>query len=561
MEQFESLLTCCVCLDRYRNPKLLPCQHSFCMEPCMDGLVDYVRRQVRQTTKDVIQCQIKGKLLQRCFVYLLFACFFQVKCPECRAEHRIPYQGVQGFPTNVTLQRFLELHANIAGELPDPTAGQVMERCNVCSEKAYCAPCAHCDKKVCEDCKSAHMEVLRREIARINNQIRRGVNRLQDILSLVERNTTNLQSNCSAVAGEVDEIHKRLAKALKDRTDFLRNEVDRYLATELRNLTHLKDNLELELSNIQSNCDLADKYMNDDVEWEDTELVDTKEIFLKTVEFLRNFDYEAGDYNRRVRFVMTHDPNQLVVHVASYGELNITQPNAYSGAVQQSQGLTRSKSDHRLATQFRQQEESKGYTENDEPVLGGRKFGERRPPPPEKQKDYGVTDEYSGYESEHRPSRRFRSRFVRSYQDNDSDTEQPTRAVKSEPKEKEKEKVVDTEDATRGPLSGIFRLSDCPRVMQRIMDVDSGKKKEKKEPPPPPKPVVQPAPQPQRRAPPAQRQQSEDDEITRLKRQNKGAASSQEPDRAPPRAEEERASITRKPPTPAREVSWEDEEN
>lgn len=46
MEQFEQLLTCAICLDRYRNPKLLPCQHSFCMEPCMDGLVDYVRRQV-----------------------------------------------------------------------------------------------------------------------------------------------------------------------------------------------------------------------------------------------------------------------------------------------------------------------------------------------------------------------------------------------------------------------------------------------------------------------------------------------------------------------------------
>ncbi|PZC79353.1 hypothetical protein B5X24_HaOG216434 [Helicoverpa armigera] len=525
MEQFESLLTCCVCLDRYRNPKLLPCQHSFCMEPCMDGLVDYVRR--------------------------------QVKCPECRAEHRIPYQGVQGFPTNVTLQRFLELHANIAGELPDPTAGQVMERCNVCSEKAYCAPCAHCDKKVCEDCKSAHMEVLRREIARINNQIRRGLNRLQDILGVVERNTTNLQTNCGAVAGEVDEIHKRLAKALKDRTDFLRNEVDRYLATELRNLTNLKDNLELELSNIQSNCDLADKYMNDDVEWEDTELVDTKEIFLKTVEFLRNFDYEAGDYNRRVRFIMTHDPNQLVMHVASYGELNITQPNAYSSGMQQNQGLTRSKSDHRLASQFRQQEEAKGWQENDEPILGGRKFGERRPPPPEKHtRDYGAADDYSGYESEHRPTRsRFRSRFVKSHLDNDSDSEQTTRATKAEQQQKEKEKVADTEDATRGPLSGIFRLSDCPRVMQRILDVDSGKKKEKKEPPPPPKPV-QPAPQPQRRPPPAQRQQSEDDEITRLKRQNKGAASSQEPERAPARpAEEERSAVNRKPPTPAREAS------
>lgn len=138
MEQFEQLLTCCVCLDRYRIPKLLPCQHSFCMEPCMEGLIDYVRR--------------------------------QVKCPECRAEHRIPYQGVQAFPTNVTLQRFLELHIEITGELPDPTSGkcdrlilidlfsfppllfstpgQIMERCNVCSEKAYCGVCAHCDKKV-----------------------------------------------------------------------------------------------------------------------------------------------------------------------------------------------------------------------------------------------------------------------------------------------------------------------------------------------------------------------------------------------------------------------------
>lgn len=96
MEHFEQLLTCCVCLDRYRNPKLLPCQHSFCMEPCMEGLVDYVRR--------------------------------QVKCPECRAEHRIPYQGVQAFPTNVTLQRFLELRMEITGEPPDPTSGKLFIR-------------------------------------------------------------------------------------------------------------------------------------------------------------------------------------------------------------------------------------------------------------------------------------------------------------------------------------------------------------------------------------------------------------------------------------------------
>lgn len=47
-----------------------------------------------------------------------------------------------------------------------------MERCNVCSEKAYLSACAHCDKKICEDCKSAHMDILRREITRINSQVK-----------------------------------------------------------------------------------------------------------------------------------------------------------------------------------------------------------------------------------------------------------------------------------------------------------------------------------------------------------------------------------------------------
>lgn len=80
-------------------------------------------------------------------------------------------QGVQAFPTNVTLQRFLELHIEITGELPDPTSGQTMERCGVCSEKSYCSLCVHCDKKCCPECKDAHMDILRREITRINSQV------------------------------------------------------------------------------------------------------------------------------------------------------------------------------------------------------------------------------------------------------------------------------------------------------------------------------------------------------------------------------------------------------
>ncbi|XP_054286076.1 RING finger protein nhl-1-like isoform X2 [Macrosteles quadrilineatus] len=521
MEQFEQLLTCAICLDRYRNPKLLPCQHSFCMEPCMDGLVDYVRR--------------------------------QVKCPECRAEHRIPYQGVQGFPTNVTLQRFLELHIEITGELPDPTSGQVMKRCGVCSEKAYCSMCVHCEKDICPDCKGAHMDILRREISRINNQVRRGLHRLQDLLAVVEKNMLALQTNCTSVSDEVDEIYRRLNKALKDRTEFLRGEIDRYLSTELKNLNTLKDNLETEISNIQANCDLADKHMqSEEIEWDDCELMDAKEIFLKTVEFVRNFEAETGDYTRKARFIMAHDPNQLVLHVAGYGDLSINMPHQFTGNQSSNQsgggmlqppgpGLMRSKSDHRLASQYRQQEQyDRGYEGSESgrvSPLGGRKFGERpaarntgdqyeggRYGRNRDRGDYGG-DYDSPYDEGNRSTARsrIRARMNRHAAGDSDDDTSGGRSVRftegSHTQQKERERVLDTEDVAKGPLSGITRLYDSPRVMKRLQDSETKKDK----PPPPAAPPVQKFQPPKRPVAAAQRQISEEDEVTKIKRLMKNA--------------------------------------
>ncbi|CAL8147811.1 unnamed protein product [Orchesella dallaii] len=506
MDQFEQLLTCAICLDRYRNPKLLPCQHSFCMEPCMEGLVDYVRR--------------------------------QVKCPECRAEHRVGYQGVQAFPTNVTLQRFLELHVDLTGELPDPTSNQIMERCQICSEKQYCSNCAHCDKKVCPDCKEAHIDVLKREIQRIGNQVRRVLHRLNDALSAVEKNTMQLQTNSISVMDEIDDIYRRLSKALKDRTENLKNEVERYLGNELKQLSTLRTNLEQEVANVQSNIELVEKYMITEngttVTWQDNELMDTKDIFLKTMEFIRNFEYEPGDYGRRIKFNTNHDVNSLASTLNTFGDLHLptsSTQNVLGGGstssnnslapphMNQGQGsaLMRSKSDHRLTMQFR------GQPDDDEcPSFGssGRKFGDQRPV-----RTYGQDDDSCGGERKSR----FRSRFTR-HLDSSFDEPEPQQnrvrfdtggQTQQQPPVKERERVLDTEDASKGPLSGVTRLADSSRVIQRIA--------ESERPPKPAAPVVpqvvqQPkvvAPAPAPVAPWRNRQMSEEDEISKQKKQNK----------------------------------------
>lgn len=125
MEQFEQLLTCCVCLDRYRNPKLLPCQHSFCMEPCMDGKSGKFEkislRRPRKNMSLIWKYFLCERMLCKYFSFKFIVTFFwagdrfsdfwiknkkrifliyvilkgltdyvrrQVKCPECRGKRR-----------------------------------------------------------------------------------------------------------------------------------------------------------------------------------------------------------------------------------------------------------------------------------------------------------------------------------------------------------------------------------------------------------------------------------------------------------------------------------------
>ncbi len=69
----------------------------------------------------------------------------------------------------------------------------------------------------------------------------------------IDRNMTQLNTNATSVLGDIEEMHQRLSNVLKERTEFLKSNVDKYLVVESKTLKDQKENLELELTNIKVN--------------------------------------------------------------------------------------------------------------------------------------------------------------------------------------------------------------------------------------------------------------------------------------------------------------------
>ena len=67
-------LTCTVCYQLYKNPKYLPCHHSYC-EGCLEEM------------------QVESKII----------------CPECRAESIVPAGGVKDLPADFRINSMMDL--------------------------------------------------------------------------------------------------------------------------------------------------------------------------------------------------------------------------------------------------------------------------------------------------------------------------------------------------------------------------------------------------------------------------------------------------------------------
>ena len=119
--------SCGICLEAYREPKLLPCCHTFC-KSCLDHLV---------------KAKTKAKKGDR------------LKCPKCRMEHEVPDNGTEGFLTDYSLatSSTTELNHRSSSGSKSGRKGTVCGECD--GGELVVAYCHDCEAFVCESCKVA----------------------------------------------------------------------------------------------------------------------------------------------------------------------------------------------------------------------------------------------------------------------------------------------------------------------------------------------------------------------------------------------------------------------
>ena len=115
----EKEVTCSLCLDLFKDPKKLPCDHVYCKE-CLRGLA---LRSLNAT----------------------------ISCPECRTLIQIPGNDVINFPTAFRVNRLIEAfqQVQVRVETDSPNTSGI---CHTHPTQPLALYCETCKKQVCRDC-------------------------------------------------------------------------------------------------------------------------------------------------------------------------------------------------------------------------------------------------------------------------------------------------------------------------------------------------------------------------------------------------------------------------
>lgn len=123
LEDLEQEITCSICHEHYREPKVLPCCHYYCKQ-C-------IRRLSLMSIGDE-----------------------PFSCPHCRKATTLPVAGVDGLPTAFFVNRLQEIYSSM-----ERVCGRVEAKCEMCPSNRAEAFCRQCALFICAQCVESHQRM------------------------------------------------------------------------------------------------------------------------------------------------------------------------------------------------------------------------------------------------------------------------------------------------------------------------------------------------------------------------------------------------------------------
>ena len=225
----ENQFDCSLCLERFKDPRILHCFHSF----CRDCLNEYLENK---------RCGVSGA---------------RFECPLCRTENVLPEGGVDGIQKNFYLE-----------EKPAHVSKSEYPLCAKHEKEDLRFYCRTCDHPICRDCKV--VEHWDHKIDMVKDVIAEAKVRSGDALNAVEKVLINDELAIRVyLEPEIVNINAALEKA-QGRVNVLTNEIESFTTSMNDLLCIFKEHRQRKkklLLSIDTEFEQKRVYLNETKQW------------------------------------------------------------------------------------------------------------------------------------------------------------------------------------------------------------------------------------------------------------------------------------------------------
>ncbi|XP_031158142.1 tripartite motif-containing protein 2 isoform X2 [Sander lucioperca] len=252
----KQFLICSICLDRYENPKVLPCLHTFC---------------------------------ERCLQNYIPAHSLTLSCPVCRQTSILPEKGVAALQNNFFITNLMDVlqrapdscsqEAAALNNIATVATGQLLSCPNHGGSvmEFYCPPC---ETAMCQECTSGEhgehptvplKDVVEQHKASLQDQLDAVKKRLPEIDSALQTLSEILQQLTNQKSSIEDGIHTtfdELQKTLNVRKSVLLMELEVNYGLKQKVLQAQLDTLLQGQDGINSSCNFTEQALSHGTEAE-----------------------------------------------------------------------------------------------------------------------------------------------------------------------------------------------------------------------------------------------------------------------------------------------------